>query len=411
MNEAHESEASDAGAIEYPALFLKRGEDARLRAGHAWVFSNEIDTAKSPLAEFTPGETVVVVDHAGKPLGLACVNPNVLIAARLVARGLKHPFDRSLMVHRLKVALGLRERIHSEPHYRLVHGEADGLPGLVLDRYGDVLVGQIGTLAMEQRRADIEHAIIKVLKPRALVWKNRGGFRALEDLPEYVEVAHGELPDLVQAHEGGLHFGFDPLEGQKTGYFWDQRANRDLLAPYARGARVLDVFSYVGAWGLRAAAAGASDVLCVDASRDALNWVERNAADNGLAERVKTHCGDAFDVLKELRQQRERFDVVIVDPPAFAKRRKDFAEAKLAYRRINEAAMQLLGRDGILVSCSCSWHMPRAALTDVVNQGARHLDRQVQILAQLQQSPDHPVVPAIPETDYLKGLIARVLMP
>ncbi len=213
----------------------------------------------------------------------------------------------------------------------------------------------------------------------------------------------------VVVEEGGLSFGLDVRGGQKTGWFFDQRANRDQLAPFVREARVLDVFSYVGAWGLRAAAFGAREVTCVDASATAVAAIGANAARNGLGERVRAVQADAFDFLKDARHARERYDVVIVDPPAFAKRKKDFAEARLAYRRINEAAMQVLSKDGILVACSCSYHMPRGAFMEAVNQGARHLDRTLQVVSQLQQAPDHPVNPAIPESDYLKGFIARVL--
>jgi 23S rRNA (cytosine1962-C5)-methyltransferase len=400
----------DTTEIELQALALKKGEGARLRAGHCWVFSNEVDVAKTPLSRFRPGEHCVIVDHVDKPLGLAYVNPNALIAARLVARGLEHAFDRSLIVHRLKVALGLRERLHATPHYRLIYGESDGLPGLVLDRYGEVIVGQIGTAGMESMKVAIAEAVEKVLKPRALVWKNNGSVRALESLPEYAELAFGTVPESVEAHEGGLRFAIDPLGGQKTGWFYDQRANRDQLAPYVREARVLDMFSYVGAWGLRAAAMGAREVICVDSSAAAVASIRANAERNGLAARVTAVEDYALEFLKRMRAERERFDVVILDPPAFVKRRKDFPEGKLAYRRLNEAAMQLLGREGILVTCSCSYHMPREALLEVVNQGARHLDRQLQVLSQLQQAPDHPIVPAIPETEYLKGFVARVLM-
>lgn len=396
--------------VEYPALCLKKGEDTRLRAGHAWVFSNEVDVRRTPLTGFKPGDPAVVLDHAGKAIGIAYVNPNALICARLVARGLRHPLDRSLLVHRLNVALGLRERLYPRPWYRWVYGEADGLPGLVLDRFGDTVVGQIATVGMELRKAEIVEAVAKVAKPACFVWKNAGSARALEDLPEYTEVAFGTPPADLVAEEGGLQFGIDPLGGQKTGWFYDQRANRDQLAPFVRGARVLDLFSYVGAWGLRAAAFCAEEVVCVDASAAAVAAVAANAARNGLAGKVRAVEADAFEYLKVARRERERFDVVIVDPPAFVKRRKDFAEGRLAYRRINEAAMQLLGREGILVSCSCSYHMPRAAFLEAINQGARHLDRQVQLLSHLQQAPDHPVNPAIPETDYLKGAILRVLI-
>jgi 23S rRNA (cytosine1962-C5)-methyltransferase len=400
----------DEATLELPALALKKGEDARLRAGHAWIFSNEVDTRRTPLTAFQPGAHAVVVDHADKPIGIAYVNPNALICARLVVRGLKHPIDRSLIVHRLKVALGMREKLSLRPFYRLVYGESDGLPGLVLDRYGDVVVGQIGTLGMEALKDAVTEAVEKVLKPAAFVWKNSGSVRQLEGLPEYVETAIGTLPERVIAEEGGLEFEIDVERGQKTGWFYDQRANRDLMAPYVAGARVLDVFSYVGAWGVRAASFGAREVVCVDASASAVAAIRRNAVANRVGDRVTAIEEDAFDALKRLRHDKERFDVVIVDPPAFVKRKKDFPEGKIAYRRINEAAMQLLGKDGVLVTCSCSWHMGRDALLEVVNAGARHLDRNVQVLSRLQQSPDHPVNPAIPETDYLKGFVCRVII-
>ena len=400
--------------IAYPALYLKRNEDARLRAGHLWVFSNEVDVKRSPLTEFEPGEICVIVDAHDKPLGLGYVNPNSLIAARLVNRGTAHALDRSLLVHKINVALSLRERLYAEPYYRVVFGEADGLPGLTVDRFGDVLVAQTTTAGMERLKDDIAAALVKVLKPAALVWKNDAGSRAMEQLPEYADIGYGELTAPVLVREGGLEFEIDPIGGQKTGWFYDQRANRDLLAPVhgkslVRDARVLDVFSYLGGWGLRAAAAGAREVVCVDASAAAVEAIGRNATRNGLSERVSAVKADAFDHLKALRDARERFDVVILDPPAFVKRKKDFVEGRLAYRRIAEMGMQILARDGILITCSCSYHMPRAALLDAVQQGARHLDRSVQVLAQLQQAPDHPVHPAIPETDYLKGFICRVL--
>jgi 23S rRNA (cytosine1962-C5)-methyltransferase len=401
--------ATVSESIEYPALYLKRGEDARLRAGHLWVFSNEVDVARSPLSGFEPGEACVIVDHRDKPIGVGYVNPNSLIAARLVARGLDHPLDRSLFVHRLNVALALRERLYAEPYYRLVFGESDGLPGLTLDRFGDVLVGQITTAGMERLKDELTEAIVKVLKPRQLWWKNDASIRAMEQLPEYADLGHGEYGGEVIAREGGLTFGVDTVGGQKTGWFYDQRENRDQLARLVQGKRVLDMFSYLGGWGLRAAAYGASEVTCVDASASAVEAIARNIERNGLADRVSAVRADAFDHLKALREARERYDVVILDPPAFIKRKKDFKEGSLAYRRLNELGMQVLAKDGLLITCSCSHHMPRAALLDAVQQGARHLDRQVQSLIALQQGPDHPVHPAIPETDYLKGYVCRVL--
>lgn len=402
-------EAASSEPQELPGLFLRRGEDARLRQGHLWVFSNEVDTKRSPLGEFEPGEAVAIVDASERVLGLGYINPNALIAARMVERGTHHALDKSLFVHRLNVALALRESIYDTPHYRLVFGESDGLPGLVIDRFGDVFVGQIGTLGMERMKSWVVEAVAKVFKPRAFLWKNSGSVRKLEALPEYDECAIGDWPEYLEVNEGGVLFRIDPRDSQKTGWFYDQRDNRDRLAKLVRGKRVLDVFSYGGGWGVRAAASGAREVVCVDASATALAVVERAARDNGLSDRVSTLQGDAFEVLKSLRQQRERFDVVIVDPPAFIKRKKDFPEGRIAYRRINEMAMQLLARDGLLISCSCSHHLPRAALLEAINQGARHLDRSVQILMSLQQSACHPLHPAIPETEYLKGFICRVL--
>jgi len=396
--------------IEYPALYLKRGEDARLRAGHLWVFSNEVDVARSPLTAFEPGEVCAIVDHHAKPIGVGYVNPASLIAARLVVRGLDHALDRSLIVHRLNVALALRERLYAEPYYRLVFGESDGLPGLTIDRFGDVLVGQITTAGMERLKDAITEAIVKVVKPRQLWWKNDAGVRAMEHLPEYADLGYGEYSsEAPLVREGGLSFEIDPVGGQKTGWFYDQRENRDRLARLVDGKRVLDMFSYLGAWGLRAASFGASEVVCVDASQAAVDALARNAERNGLSDRVKAVRADAFDHLKALREARERYDVVILDPPAFVKRKKDFAEGRIAYRRLNELGMQVLAKDGILVTCSCSYHMPRATLLDTVQQGARHLDRQALSLIALQQGPDHPVHPAIAETDYLKGFICRVL--
>ncbi len=395
--------------VDYPALVLKRGEDARLRAGHAWVFSNEVDVQRTPLTEFAPGQACAILDSREKPIGVGYVNPHSLICARLVARGLDHALDKSLFVHRLNIALSLRERLYDEPYYRLVFGEADGLPGLTVDRFGEVLVAQTTTAGMERLKDPITEALVKTLKPAAVWWKNDAAVRALEGLPSYADLGYGDGSVPLEAREGGLRFAVDLEGGQKTGWFYDQRANRDQLARFVAGKRVLDVCSYLGGWGLRAASMGASEVVCVDASADAVEAIAANAERNGLAGTVRAVRADAFEHLRALREARERFDVVILDPPAFVKRRKDLPEGKQAYRRLNELGMQVLARDGILVTCSCSYHMPRATLLEGIQLGARHLDRQAQVLVQLQQAPDHPVHPAIPETDYLKGYILRVL--
>ena len=392
----------------YPILQLKRSEERRLRAGHLWVFSNEVDVAKTPLTAFAPGDPCRIVDYTGHELGSGYVNPATLIAARLVDRS-GHALDRSLFVHRLNVALALRERRYAEPYYRLLYGESDGVPGLTVERMGDVVVAQATTAGIERLRDPISEAIEKVLSPRALVWKNDSSARVLEGLGSYVEGAEALAGESVLVHEGGLQFAVDVNEGQKTGWFFDQQLNRERLAPYVKGRSVLDIFSYVGAWGLRAAAFGASEVTCVDASAAAVQRITANAERNGLADRVSAVAADAFDYLKTARGERRHFDVVILDPPAFVKRKKDLKEGALAYRRLAEAAMQVLSRDGVLVLCSCSHHMPRTALLEGIQAAARHLDRFVQVLEPLSQGPDHPVHPAIPETAYLKGYICRVL--
>ena len=402
------SEQPDSPA-ELAPLRLRKNEDRRLRAGHLWVYSNEVDVEATPLRAFQPGQPVTIQASNGKFIGTGYINPHVLLCARLVSRDPEHPLNASLLVHRLNVALSLRERLYAQPFYRLVHGEGDGLPGLIVDRYGDCCVAQLTTAGMERVKEDVLAALQKVLKPQAVLWRNDSPVREIEGLERYVADAVGVMPETVTVEEDGLHFQVATRTGQKTGWFYDQRDNRARLDRYIRDRRVLDVFSYVGAWGIRAAAHGAREVLCVDSSAPALELAAANAALNGVSNRVQFQQGDAFEVLKALREARQRFDVVIIDPPAFIKRRKDLKEGTLAYRRINEMAMQVLERDGLLVSCSCSQLFPRDALQETLLQASRHLDRNLVILEQGRQGPDHPVPPAIPETDYLKAVFARVL--
>ena len=398
---------SSPGAL--APLRLRKNEERRLRAGHLWVYSNEVDVEATPLRDFQPGQPVTIQASNGKFLGTGYINPHTLLCARLVSRDPDHPLGPSLLVHRLKVALSLRERLYARPFYRLVHGEGDGLPGLIIDRYDDLCVAQITTAGMDRMQEEVLAALHKVLKPRAVLWRNDSPVREVEGLERYVADAAGEVLETVTVEEDELRFAVAPHTGQKTGWFYDQRDNRARLDRYIRGQRVLDVFSYVGAWGIRAAARGAREVWCIDSSGTALQRAATNAALNGVSDRIQFQPGDAFEVLKTLREARERFDVVIVDPPAFIKRRKDVKEGALAYRRINEMAMQVLERDGILASCSCSQLFSREALEQTLLQASRHLDRSLVILEQGRQGPDHPVPPAIPETDYLKATVARVL--
>ncbi|PVZ15503.1 MULTISPECIES: class I SAM-dependent rRNA methyltransferase [unclassified Pseudomonas] len=392
-----------------PSLRLKANADRRLRAGHLWVYSNEVDVAATPLNRFGAGEQAVLEAANGKPLGIVGVSPNNLICARVLSRDPKLALDKSLLVHRLNVCLSLRERLFDKPFYRLVYGDSDLLPGLVVDRFGDHLVVQLASATMEAHKEDVLAALVQVLQPRGILFKNDSSARDAEGLERYVETVFGVVPEWVPLEENGVKFEAPVMQGQKTGWFYDHRMNRARLAPYVKGKRVLDLFSYIGGWGVQAGAFGASEVFCVDASAFALDGVERNAALNGIAEKLTCVEGDVFEALRELKAAEERFDVIIADPPAFIKRKKDLKNGEGAYRRLNEQAMRLLARDGILVSASCSMHLPEDDLQNIVLTSARHLDRNVQLLERGSQGPDHPVHPAIGETRYIKSLTFRVL--
>lgn len=396
-------------ATDLAPLRLRKHEDKRLRAGHVWVFSNEVDTTATPLPAFEAGQPVEFQDHVGKSLGTGYVNPHSLICGRLVSRDSNYLLNKSLLVHRLKVALSLRERLFDQPYYRLVFSEGDGLPGLIVDRYGDTVVAQINTAGMERVKEDVVAALAEVVRPERIIFRNDSSGRALEGLANYVETAWGESADLIALEENGVRFEAPLLSGQKTGWFYDHRMNRARMQRYVRGKRVLDVFSYIGGWGVQAAVAGASDVMCVDSSAQALTQLTRNANLNGVNGVVRSVTGDAFDVMRGLREERERFDVVVLDPPAFIKRKKDHAAGQAAYQRLNQQAMQLLAKDGILISASCSYHLSRDNLWQLLQQTSRHVDRNLLVVEQGHQGPDHPVLPAVTEMEYLKALFCRVL--
>jgi 23S rRNA (cytosine1962-C5)-methyltransferase len=390
-----------------PLLRLKRGEERRLAAGHLWVFSNEIDIAATPLTAFAPGALAEVRTQRDAFIGYACVNPHALICARILSRDAAAPVDAALIERRLRAALALRERLSAVPYYRWVFGESDLLPGLVLDRYGEVVVGQIATAGMEGLKDAIAAAVRAVVDPAVLFWKNDSAARELEHLPQLTEAAFGTVPDTVAVEEGALSFSAPLASGQKTGWFYDQSANRARLARYVgRGAKVLDVCSYAGAWAVTALHHGAGSALCVDSSQAALDFARRNAERNGT--RLEVLRDDAFDALRALADQGARFDVVVLDPPAFIKRKKDIPQGQAAYRKLNQLALALLAEDGRLVSCSCSYHLAAEELLEAIQSAARHSGRLVQILEAGGQSPDHPLHPAIPETRYLKAFFCRV---
>jgi 23S rRNA (cytosine1962-C5)-methyltransferase len=324
----------------------------------------------------------------------------------VLSRDRASPPGPQLLRARLADALSLRERLYAAPWYRLVHGEGDFLPGLVVDRYGDVLVAQITTAGMERMKDAVLAALQDVLAPRAILWQNATGIRELEGLDRYTEPAAGAVPEAVELPEHGARFRVPLRRGQKTGWFFDQRDNRARLLPLVRGCRVLDVCAYLGAWGLEAAVHGAREVTCVDSSAAAIDGVRHNAELNGVS--VRALHADAFDGMRQLRESGERFDVVVLDPPAFIKRRKDVAEGKLAYQRLNELGLALLGDGGLLVTCSCSFHMSEADLVAGAQRAAARAGRALRQLAAGSQAADHPVHPAIPETRYLKSLLLHV---
>jgi 23S rRNA (cytosine1962-C5)-methyltransferase len=395
-------------APSHPLLILKKNEERRLLAGHLWVYSNEVDSRKTPLSAFEPGSAVSIQSSAGRSLGTGYVNPHSLICARLVTRRAGVAFDEAFFVKRVRTALALREALFERPYYRLVYGEGDGLPGLVIDRYDEVLVMQITTAGMERRKEEILGALHGVLEIKGVLLRNDTPVRELEQLGATVETL-GMVPAFVQLEEGGVRFEVPLGGGQKTGWFFDQRGNRLAMHKYAGGRRVLDLFSYIGAWGLQAARAGAAEVCCVDSSVPAREILQRNAAANGLEEYVRVENGDAFEVIGALQATHRRFDLIMVDPPAFIKRRKDIPGGERAYLRLNRQVLQLLEPGGYLISSSCSMHLATERLQQLLLQAARDSGCHLQVLERGFQAMDHPVHPAIPETAYLKTLFCRVL--
>jgi len=398
--------STPADTVSNLIIRLKAQEERRLRAGHLWIYSNEIDSAKTPLKTLTPGSLCRFEDARGKPLGAGYVNPHALLCGRVLTGQYDAVIDADWFARRFAAAAALRERLYREPFYRLVFGEADGLPGLVVDRYGDVLVVQIGTAGMELLKSKLLAALQTTFKPRGIVLRNDSASREAEALPLYVEEV-GDVPEAVVIDESGVKFEIAMKGGQKTGWFFDQRDNRDRLARYiSPNSKVLDVFSYVGGWALRAKAYGAAEATCIDSSAPALEAATRNAALNNTT--IETIRGEALDAMKQLASDGRRFDVVVVDPPALIKRKRDHDEGLGLYGRLNRAAINLLTPGGILISCSCSHHLTPEELQRELLRESRAAGKRLQILEQLEQGPDHPVHPAIPETRYLKGYICAV---
>jgi 23S rRNA (cytosine1962-C5)-methyltransferase len=387
-------------------LYLLKNHQRRLLQGHVWIYSNEVDTKKSSLKTFIPGEKVLVVDIGDAVLGVAYINPHSLITARLLTR--EKSLSENWLEQRIQQANLYRQQFYAEPYYRLVYGESDQLPGLVIDRYGLDFVVQINTAGMEECIDDIQQALMNLFQPNSILLRADSGMRALEQLPSYTKVLHGAVPDYLTVIENGTMFHIPKDTSQKTGWFYDHRENRAFLQKLVKGKKVLDVFSYLGGWGVEAAMAGAASVLCVDSSKPALEALIQNAQLNKLAEQVKTFRSDAFEALSALREQQESFDIVVVDPPAFIKRRKDSAEGMKAYHRINQQALKLIRPGGILVSASCSHHLSEEDLLMVIGQALAKAGRTGRLIFRGTPGFDHPISPFMPETNYLKAFFVQL---
>lgn len=392
----------------YSLLKLKKGEDRRIRGGHPWIYSNEIDTKATPLKLFTAGQAVEIISHDNKPLGVGYVNPQSLIAARLLSRETDALFDQDFFEKRIQNALTLREQLFDQPCYRLVFSEADQLPGIVIDRFGNHLVMQVNTAGMEKMTDIIGQALRSVLpQTESILLRNDSQIREHEGLEAFTKALFGTPPEEVELIENGTKFLAPLWKGQKTGWFYDHRMNRLRLKDYVKDKSVLDVFSYLGGWGIQAAIFGAKSVDCIDASQTACDFITKNAALNQVSDRIQVICDDAFDALKKLQQQQKQYQVIILDPPAFVKKAKDKKEGLIAYQRLNEMALKLLVPGGILIACSCSMHVLMEDLLETLQRSAYRSQMEVQVLERGHQGPDHPIHLYIPETDYLKAIVVR----
>jgi len=386
-------------------IALKKNADRRVRRGHLWVFSNEV--ANPPVSELEPGSIHELRDSAGEFLGMVYANPASLICARILSRK-RVEIDTLFFQERIASALDLRKRLFPERDaYRVVFGEGDLLPGLIVDRYAAWLAVQSLTSGMDRLMDDVLAALAKIVSPAGIYLRNDAPVRSLEGLPLEKKLAYGSIPDMVTIVSNGLKFLVDIPNGQKTGFFLDQESNRSLVQKYAfPGARVLDLFCYTGAWGLHSAASGADEVVALDSSRGALGMAVSNAALNGLDQRFHTVRESALEFLKK---SRDTWDVVILDPPAFIKTRAGFKEGQKGYIDINRRALGKLKSGGVIITCSCSHHLTGQDFEEVLLSASRQSGRDLRILDVRGQGPDHPVLLAMPETRYLKVIAAQVL--
>jgi len=380
---------------------LKPREGRRARAGAPWIFSNEVqmDAAAKTLA---PGTVVNVLFDDGQPVGTGYFNPKSLIAVRLLDRALDTVIGTGFFVRHLERALTLREAVYARPFYRLIHAEGDGLPGLTLDRFGDTVVAQVTTAGMETLTETLIKALDKTIAPANVILRNDAPSRALEGLDEYVRAAKGEM-GRVAVEENGVRYFADLGQGQKTGWYYDQRDNHAFMAGLAKGKSVLDAYSYTGGFGIVAAKAGAKEVICLDSSAPALALAEESAAANGVA--IKAVKADVFEELERLAAAKENFDIVIADPPPFVRSRKDLEPGAKAYRKLARLAAGVTAKGGYLLLASCSHNIPVERFASECAAGIARTGRSASLIRQAGAGPDHPVHPMLPETAYLKALV------
>jgi 23S rRNA (cytosine1962-C5)-methyltransferase len=383
------------------ALYLKPKEHRRLLSGHLWVFSNELKEVPRDIAA---GETVQLFTSDGRLLGTGFFNPQSLIAFRLLTRNEDQP-DREFFKRKILEALKLREKVYPATEtnaWRLVHGESDGLPGLIIDRFDRALVLQSFSAGMDRHLPLIAEVLTELFDPKAIVLRNESPLRELEGLPLYKEMILGGPDDAHQVIEDdGVRYRINILEGQKTGFFLDQRENRRIVRKFSKGADVLDVYTNDGGFALNAMHAGARSTTMIDISQEALQRAEQNARMNGL-ENFTIVASDAFEALAGLKQENRTFDLVILDPPSFTKSRKTVPTALKAYAKLNRLGLQLVRDEGFLATASCSHHVSEEDFLAAVHLGAMQAGKHLRLICRNSQPPDHPVLLSMPETNYLK---------
>jgi 23S rRNA (cytosine1962-C5)-methyltransferase len=392
-----------------PRVVLKPGREKPVLAGHPWVFSGAIARIDGLPAD---GDTIDVTDSRGEFLARGLLNRRSQIVVRLFTRNPDEDLTVELLQERIAAAQARRAGVlpRDTDAYRVVFSESDGLPGLIVDRYGELLSVQCSTLGLQRRKGEVVAALRAVFDPTAIVERPDAEALTREGLTIAASPLHGDLPPSVEITEYGLTFIVDLLGGQKTGFFLDQRENRRRVANYCGGARVLNCFAYTGAFGVYAAAAEAAQVINVDTSADALRLAERQMARNGFAsERDEYRVGDVFQVLREYRERGEEFDLIILDPPKFAHNTEGVMRATRGYKDINLLALQLLRPNGVLATFSCSGLISADLFQKVIFGASEDAGRPAQIIERLTQAPDHPVLLSFPEGEYLKGLLCRAL--